>query len=149
MERKCSICKKSLPLTDFHVKNKSTGLRKSLCIKCSRNYSKQHYRSNKKTYKLRAKFHKKRCIEKGREYVFNFLSSSKCIDCNETDVLVLEFDHIDPSRKKKEIRTLVQSGYPILTIQKEIEKCVIRCANCHRRHTHQQINSYHYRMITS
>jgi len=54
-----------------------------------------------------------------------------CIDCGEDDPIVLDFDHRDPREK-----SFVLSDAPTLALAiKEIEKCDIRCANCHRRRT--------------
>jgi hypothetical protein len=33
------------------------------------------------------------------------------------------------------ISEMVAGGYPIATIQKEIDKCDVLCANCHRKKT--------------
>jgi hypothetical protein len=33
---------------------------------------------------------------------------------------------------------MAQEGYSIDTIQREIDKCVVRCANCHIRKTQQE-----------
>lgn len=48
---------------------------------------------------------------------------------------VLDFDHEDPSSKSGEIGRLATSGMPWERIVAEIEKCSVRCANCHRRRT--------------
>lgn len=55
------------------------------------------------------------------------------MDCGEKDILVLEFDH--RANKYKEIGKMVTGRYSLLRIMKEVEKCDVRCANCHRRKT--------------
>jgi L-lysine 2,3-aminomutase len=52
-------------------------------------------------------------------------------------VLVLEFDHRDPSDKVKAVAVLAMSKrWPkVLT---EVNKCDVRCVNCHRRRTARQ-----------
>jgi hypothetical protein len=45
----------------------------------------------------------------------------------------LEFDHI--AMKRKNVMTMAWEGYAQDTIQIEMNKCEIRCANCHRRKT--------------
>ena len=53
--------------------------------------------------------------------------------------MVLEFDHIDRRTKRKDISLLVQGGYPLATIEADIAKCVVRCANDHRRRTVEEL----------
>jgi hypothetical protein len=57
------------------------------------------------------------------------------MQCGETDVRVLEFDHIDPSRKEFGIARAITYGKPWDTIVEEIQKCQILCANCHKKRT--------------
>jgi len=54
-----------------------------------------------------------------------------CIDCgyNEHGV-ALQFDHIG-NDKKAGVSDLIRSDYGWETIKAEINKCVVRCANCH------------------
>jgi hypothetical protein len=68
-----------------------------------------------------------------REYVWNYLLSHPCIQCGESDPVVLEFHH----RGDKELAVVVMAagGYPIAKIEAEIDKCDVLCANCHRRLT--------------
>ncbi len=54
------------------------------------------------------------------------------MDCREKDPIILEFDHI--SDKIAYISTMYRN-YTLEKVKLEIEKCEIRCANCHRRKT--------------
>jgi hypothetical protein len=62
------------------------------------------------------------------------LLTHPCVDCGESDPVVLEFDHVI-GEKKHNIAYLVRSGRNWRSITKEIQKCEVRCANCHRRAT--------------
>lgn len=84
----------------------------------------------------------KRHRQKIRAHLFEFLSTQSCIDCGEADPIVLEFDHIDGKDKFKDVAKLLSGHYSWLTIQREIVKCEIRCANCHRRKTYIQSSSW-------
>ena len=55
--------------------------------------------------------------------------------CGETDVIVLEFDHLPEFDKIADISTLVSKGVSNSRIQEEINKCQVLCANDHRRVT--------------
>jgi hypothetical protein len=64
------------------------------------------------------------------------LMQSACVDCGESDLLVLEFDHVGV--KRASVPALARRGCALRTLQNEIDQCQIRCANCHRRRTRLQ-----------
>jgi hypothetical protein len=97
--------------------------------------SKRHYEANKKKIKKRSYLRNKSQRRKAKEYIDAIKSISKCIDCGETNPLVLDFDHVR-GKKIMCISNMVRNSYSIETIKKEIDKCEIRCANCHRVVTH-------------
>ena len=70
--------------------------------------------------------------EEARHFVFGYLSSHPCVDCGETDPMVLTFDHVT-GNKKMNISQMVNQGYSLAAIQSEIVLCVVRCANCRMR----------------
>lgn len=63
-----------------------------------------------------------------------------CVDCGESDPVVLDFDHVK-GEKRRAIADMVSNYYSIKTIKDEIRKCEIRCANCHRKKTHERMHS--------
>jgi hypothetical protein len=67
--------------------------------------------------------------------VLERLASSACVDCGTADTLILQFDHRD--EKTRDIGWFVSSGSPARRVADELEKCDVRCANCHRRRTAQ------------
>jgi len=84
----------------------------------------------------------KRHREKVRLEMYTFLSSKACIDCGENDPIVLDFDHRNPKEKTKNVAKFLSGHYSWGSVLKEIEKCDIRCANCHRKKSHQQFGYY-------
>ena len=58
-----------------------------------------------------------------------------CVDCGESDIRCLDFDHRDRSQKTNTISMLVLKRWSLARIQAEIDKCDVRCANCHRKKT--------------
>lgn len=73
-----------------------------------------------------------------REHVKTYFLTHPCIDCGISNPLVLDFDHRNPSEKYKGISQIVANCLGIATLIKEIEKCDVRCSNCHRiRHSGQ------------
>lgn len=58
-------------------------------------------------------------------------TASGCIDCGYAEhAQALQFDHI-ADNKKASVSNLIRSDYAWSTILEEINKCEIRCANCH------------------
>lgn len=55
-----------------------------------------------------------------------------CVDCGEKDFDVLEFDHVR-GEKSGTVAQFMRSGPSRLYA--EIDKCEVRCANCHRKVT--------------
>ena len=73
---------------------------------------------------------RKRRYEKNRKLVYEYLLEHPCYDCGEKDPIVLEFDHVRDT-KKSQVAKLI--GGSTTGLFKEISKCEVRCANCHRR----------------
>ena len=69
---------------------------------------------------------------KNLQYIYDYLVGRACIDCGENDPMVLEFDHVRGIKTLK-LSKLVHCTTRIERIQEEIDKCDVRCANCHRR----------------
>jgi hypothetical protein len=74
--------------------------------------------------------------------VFEYLRANPCTDCGETDISVLEFDHRDRALKELTVAELITQGYSLERVMREIAKCDVRCANCHRRRTAKQLGWY-------
>jgi len=69
-----------------------------------------------------------------QQLAYDHLTSHPCIDCGETDITVLDFDHRERSGKTDDIAALIRRGNPKLLVS-EMAKCDVRCANDHRRKT--------------
>lgn len=76
-----------------------------------------------------------------RAYVIDYLATHPCIDCQENELVVLEFDHVRGT-KRYSINRLITNHCSLATLVAEIEKCEVRCANCHRRKTAGTFGSY-------
>lgn len=79
-------------------------------------------------------------IHRIKETINKYLEEHPCTDCGETDIVVLEFDHVS-GEKDQNISDAIRRGWSLARLFKEIEKCEVRCANCHRRVTHKRRNS--------
>ena len=136
--RKCCSCNKEKDESEFAFKNKEKGILQNQCKKCKRDYSKIHYSNNKESYIKRAKKNTPRYRREFKQKLYDYLTDKCCVDCKETDPIVLEFDHRDSDKKEYEISKMMNGIHCWESILKEINKCDIRCANCHRRKTFKQ-----------
>ena len=76
--------------------------------------------------------------------VWTYFKSHPCADCGEKDPVVLQFDHRDAQDKKFNISTMLSKEKTWEFLLEEINKCNVRCANCHIRKTAKQLNWYRY-----
>lgn len=78
------------------------------------------------------------------QMVWDYLKNHPCVHCGETNPVLLEFDHISQEDKVDSVSRLVKNGYSESTVFREIAKCQVLCANCHRLRTAQQLGWYRY-----
>lgn len=111
----CRYCGKTYPITDFGVaKTTPTKIyRRQKCRFC--------YRKTKN--KLKAS--RRGWIEIHKE-------NQGCIRCKIRDPRVLEFHHTNSTQKEFNIADYYYSQYSLIKLEKEIAKCIVICANCHR-----------------
>lgn len=97
-------------------------------------YQKDWYEKNKAQHKVNAARNKKAAQKAARLHVQRLKESAPCVDCGvKYPHYVMQYDHLGD--KKDNVSRLVQSGYSIKTIDTEIAKCDLLCANCHAART--------------
>jgi hypothetical protein len=136
-DKRCRVCGGVKPASEFAIKNKRTGRRATICRSCQAAYGREHYRRTKPAYLARGKKNKESYRRQNRQGILQYLAGRSCIDCGESDPVVLEFDHRDGVEKEAEVGRLIGSGQ-WATVAAEIAKCDVRCGNCHRRRTADQ-----------
>ncbi len=132
--RLCARCHVEKAIGEFPVKNAARGTYRSYCRPCCREYGKEHYRNNVATYVRRSKARAAIDRPRNREFVAEYLATHPCVDCGESDPVVLEFDHRDRSEKRDDVGRLIHTS-TVNIVRAEIAKCDVRCGNCHRRKT--------------
>jgi len=111
----CPKCKVTKPIKDFYFRTDRPGKSQSFCKKC-----------NHENVLSRQREFKNKCLE---------YKGFKCSKCGyDKCSAALDFHHIDPSKKE-----FIPSKYRHTSwskneniIKKELDKCIILCANCHR-----------------
>ncbi len=139
--KRCATCGKLKPEDEYNWRNKSLGKKWGTCRECQRKQQADWYQRNKKKHKRRTYRQKSDRQQRAQDFVWDYLSTHPCVDCGESDPIVLEFDHVR-GRKKKTLSKMVNHGYSISAIKKEISKCDVVCRNCHARRTHKQQGSW-------
>lgn len=123
----CLLCRTEKPATDFHnVKRNKDGLH-SYCKPCRKRYDAGKYAGD--SHKKRQQ--KDMCAER-RTRLTQYKTSKGCLYCPETDGCCLDFHHRDPNQKDFDLAAKLNSR-SWQTVLKEIEKCDVVCANCHRK----------------
>ena len=114
METKiCTKCGQERPIEDFYWRNKAKGIRRSDCKYCHNNYVKDNY-------------------AKKKDVIEELKSQCKCAKCGDDRGYLLDYHHVDPSIKDEGIARMISNNYSYDNILKEIDKCIVLCANCHR-----------------
>ena|SRR5258708_5369841 len=131
----CPGCKVNKATIEF-AKNKRRydGLQ-NYCKRCKKVQDKKYYLKDKSKHYLRVKRYRQEMLLK----IWDYLLEHPCVDCGNNNPIVLEFDHIRD--KKASISDMVRlHRCSWQTLEMEIKKCEVRCANCHRIKTSKERN---------
>lgn len=123
---KCNIEKEE---AEFAFKSKKKHLRQTICKECHRKYSKDDYRNKKQYYLDKAARNSRLCKERNQDYLLEYFKLHPCVDCGNSDIRILTFDHIK-GEKDNNVSSMIHK-HSWDTILKEIRKCEVRCWNCH------------------
>ena len=138
MKKVCPGCSEERDAeNDFRWKYKDRGIRQIWCKFCQAEANRKHYQNNKQVYLDRANARNARVNPENRRLLYAYLSEHPCVDCGYKDVRCLEFDHVTGD-KSYDIARMLNNGISWLTIEAEIAKCEVRCANCHRIKTNER-----------
>ena len=81
----------------------------------------------------RRQLNQARYAAQNRHQTLAYLKVHPCVDCGEADPTVLDFDHVRESKAFNIANAITRLAWT--RIVREIQKCEVRCANCHRRKT--------------
>jgi hypothetical protein len=129
---RCGRCGELKPVEEFAWRRKEKGQRHNYCRPCHADYHREHYLANRERYIAQAAAQKQALRLERTRYLIEYFKTHPCVDCGETDPVVLEFDHL---RDKSFDISQKLISYRWQRILDEIEKCEVVCANCHRRRT--------------
>lgn len=136
--KNCTVCGARKKLDDFTVRSKNRDGHTSRCRACVNTANKRRYDARTHYARERLRFFNRKLRDDKAARVFHYLTEHPCVDCGESDPVVLEFDHRDGEIKRLAIAQMIERRYSWESIMAEIAKCDVRCANCHRRRTSKQ-----------
>ena len=87
--------------------------------------SKEHYEKYKNQYKTRNALQKQRTRS-----IINEAKKNGCVVCQEKEIVCLDFHHL--GGKDQTVSSML--GWNDQKVENEISKCIILCANCHRKY---------------
>ena len=116
--KRCSSCKVEKDLSEFHKDKRNKDGLHYACKDCRNVY---HTSETGKAYK-RKRYHR------GKAYIR--AQKKPCIVCGEDEPVCIDFHHL----RDKKFNLANTESRSLDTIQKEIDKCVCLCSNCHRKH---------------
>src|SRR5579883_2735517 len=135
--KKCGKCSEIKPFTEFYKSYTKRCGYGSYCKPCQHQHYKQRYEYRTKILKQEWQPFKDEYRDRNRHFITEYLKKHPCVDCGETDILVLEFDHVR-GKKEGNVSAMVNCAFSLEAVQREVAKCEVRCANCHRRRTAEQ-----------
>jgi hypothetical protein len=137
--KRCCTCKQVKPLDEFNKRKRSKDGRQGSCRDCNKAYHYKHWDRHMAQIRERSK----QVLERNRRLMVEYLRAHPCVDCGETDIIVLEFDHLRD--KSANVSSLMMRKNEWQRVLNEIAKCQVVCANCHRRRTARRSNNYRHR----
>ncbi len=139
MKKTCTKCNVQKSLDLFSKRKKSKDGHSSWCRECFKVYWEKRYYQNHKHYRNSHNQSRNKIRKENARKVFEYLAEHPCINCGESDPIVLEFDHRDRVEKVGNVANLVNDG-SWKRVMLEIQKCDVLCANCHRRKSAAEFN---------
>jgi hypothetical protein len=140
--KRCTMCGEETPLDDFHRNRSRKDGRQNNCKPCNIARNQRWYRENPDVRDRRMDEQVRRRKRDLQRKLLDHLRAHPCVDCGETDPVVLDFDHQRDKIANVSLMVLRKRPWPVILA--EIEKCEVVCANCHRRRTAIQQRTYRY-----
>lgn len=136
--KKCSACGEAKPAEDFQKRSKSSDGLAGKCRPCKRAYDNAHYAAHRDSRRPYITSNREVKRELLRMWIKEYLLAHPCVDCGEGRFVLLDFDHRDSKDKTRSISDMLRAAVSRDTLLAEVQKCDVRCANCHRLRTAEQ-----------
>lgn len=136
VSKQCCRCKTIKDTSEFHRAAPRKDGVQSYCRACKKAIDYEHNKRNPRRNYGRTREYALR----NRKWLSEYLRTKQCewegCTVNDPDMLVL--DHLNPHEKREHVSTMVHNSFSLKSVQEEVAKCRVLCANHHQKHTIQQ-----------
>ncbi len=101
-----------------------------------REYFRQQYLANREARIAQAKVCTRVRADRNIAWVVEYLVQHPCSKCGAVEHL--DFHHPGLREDKDQVGRLVHRGASLERIQEEIDRCVVLCRSCHRKHHNRE-----------
>lgn len=120
--RACKLCRRITSNKDYHARNKE--------------YRKKYSWALRSPESKEKKREKDRIRREQRTLYLNNIKSSGCSICEEKNIVCIDFHHTTDDKEFE----LSKTSNLTPRLVEEIKKCILLCANCHRKHHAGQLD---------
>lgn len=99
-------------------------------------YRRVYYERTKAKRRPHDRENERRRATELRAWLSEYKATVGCVDCGFSDSRALDFDHV---RGDKHLN--ISFAKSRAQAEQEIEKCEVRCSNCHRIRSHQRLRA--------
>ncbi len=131
----CTHCWEMKDESEFNWRHEGVS-RWGICRECQRQQKIDWYQEHHEEHLRMKKEYNQNRRDARRQFVLDYLSTHPCVECGESDPVVLEFDHLRD--KDKAIGEMISAAATFEDLESEMAKCQVLCANCHRRRHAQE-----------
>lgn len=134
----CTRCLITKSDDEFNRYHRGQGGLQGYCRECQ----KAHYRQNAVRHRANVRRTGAARVRTMRRMMFEAMADG-CVDCGNTDIRVLDFDHVR-GVKIDSIARMVSNEVGFDILRAELAKCEVRCKNCHAIATFTRLgNTWH------
>ena len=136
----CKYCNKNKKAKDFYLRKMGNRAGKPYerCITCMKERGRKYYYENHDR-QLRLAINRRHRYYQIKRKLIDSLKNKPCADCGILyPPYVMDFDHINGKIKLGNIGSMITRNLSLKNIKREINKCDLLCANCHRSRTHER-----------
>ena len=143
--KRCPKCTLTKAKNQFGKKTSQKDGLQIRCRECRLEEARQYYALNSDKLKNQINSSRKARMLVVTNKIGEYLSSHPCVGCGNKDIRVLDFDHTEGFEKISDISSLLRNYSSWETILNEIQKCEVRCKNCHAIITYERAGNTDWR----